>query len=271
MPSGARNALRIILISSYLWLKVRRRKPASGKNKKAISSSWACFALFYKMSWHTVPKTPAPAYGGGFGSSLGVSSAPAPEVSATLPPGSDSISCVGFSPDSQHVSAASWDGTVRIFSLVRGANGAPQSLTPARESPNVGAPILDAKWESSGQSMFTGDCNGSLKRWDIATNSGTEMGKVRHWRGFARSPWSHAQRSAAKQAGDSVRFDSAQSPPPLTPSSTYPSRFAFFPLLSTKLQSKLCTASRKRAGLSPVAGIRRCHSGIVALRHEQAK
>ncbi len=192
------------------------------------------------MSWHTAPKTPAPAYGGGFGSSLGASSAPAPEVSATLPPGSDSISCVGFSPDSQHVSAASWDGTVRVFSLVRGANGVPQSLSPARESPNVGAPILDAKWESSGQSMFTGDCNGSLKRWDIATNSGTEMGKVCRSRGFAHSL---CLRSPARRRSTTCL------PHRLTPSaSTLPSRSRFFSLFSTKRQSKLCTASRKRAG-----------------------
>ena len=125
------------------------------------------------------PKTPAPQYG--FGQVQAAPAPPPPEASAALPAGSDSISCVGFSPDSAHVSAASWDGTVRLYSLQRGANGAPAALTPARESPNVGAPILDAKWEpTSGQSIYTGDCSGTLKRWDIATNTGADIGKVRY-------------------------------------------------------------------------------------------
>lgn len=126
-------------------------------------------------------KTPAPAYGGGFGGQVAAAPAALAEVTVTLPANSDSISCVGFSPDSKHVSAASWDGIVRLYRLDRdGSTGAPLALTPARESPNVGAPILDAKWEpTSGQSMYTGDCNGMLKRWDIATNTGVDMGKVR--------------------------------------------------------------------------------------------
>jgi len=125
---------------------------------------------------------------GGFGGGFGVPApapAPAPpadtrdasDVSVALPPGTDTLSALAFSPSGGHLAYASWDGKIGVYEVTRPPGGVgPVALAPKLMSPDFGAPVLDLAWSPDGGSLFAVGCNKKAALWSLASNALTELG-----------------------------------------------------------------------------------------------
>jgi len=81
----------------------------------------------------------------------------------------DGISCVTWSPASNHLIAGSWDNQVRCWEVQ--ANG---TATP-KAAMSHDAPVLCASWSSDGARAYTGSCDKTAKVWDLATSQAVQV------------------------------------------------------------------------------------------------
>lgn len=120
---------------------------------------------------------------GGFGGFPAAAAAPvaAPvekDMEVAMPPGTDSISAIAWSPSSQFIAAASWDNKCYIWEVARQpGTGAPAAAQAKALSPDLGAPVLDVKWTPDGASMFAVGCNNTVKLWNLQANAATDIGR----------------------------------------------------------------------------------------------
>jgi len=80
----------------------------------------------------------------------------------------DGISCVAWSPASNHIVAGSWDNQIRCWEVQ--ANG---SSVPKAAISHEG-PVLCASWTNDGTKVYTGSCDKTAKIWDLATSQATQ-------------------------------------------------------------------------------------------------
>ena len=71
-------------------------------------------------------RMPEGTFGGGAQSTFGAAPAVDADLAVAVPAG-DSLTAVGFSPNSQFVASSSWDSKVYVWELSRNVTGAPQS------------------------------------------------------------------------------------------------------------------------------------------------
>jgi hypothetical protein len=164
--------------------------PAAGAGFGApVAAAGGGFGGGFGIGGFGAASAPAAAFGvgggGGFGALGGFGAAAAVDADtahATLPADADSISSVGFSPDSKYASASSWDGKVYVYTVTRNNMGAPSQLSPALTSPVLDGPLLDHDWISAGHIVAAG-CGPNagkkvLKMWDLQTNQASAIGQV---------------------------------------------------------------------------------------------
>lgn len=81
----------------------------------------------------------------------------------------DGISCVTWSPVSNHLIAGSWDSQVRCWEVQPNGTSAPKAGTP------VGGPVLCASWSADGARAYVGSCDQKAYLWDLATNKTSQV------------------------------------------------------------------------------------------------
>ena len=81
----------------------------------------------------------------------------------------DGISCVTWSPVSNHLIAGSWDSQVRCWEVQPNGTSAPKAGTP------VGGPVLCASWSADGARAYVGRCDQKAYLWDLATNKTSQV------------------------------------------------------------------------------------------------
>jgi len=81
----------------------------------------------------------------------------------------DGISCVTWSPVSNHLIAGSWDNQVRCWEVQANGTAVPKS------SMAHDAPVLCASWSNDGARAYTGSCDKTAKVWDLATSSAVQV------------------------------------------------------------------------------------------------
>ncbi len=81
----------------------------------------------------------------------------------------DGISCVAWSPVSNHIVAGSWDNQIRCWDVQANGTAVPKAAT------SHDAPILCAAWSNDGARVFTGSCDKTAKVWDLATSQATQV------------------------------------------------------------------------------------------------
>ncbi|WP_220197802.1 WD40 repeat domain-containing protein [Ktedonospora formicarum] len=75
----------------------------------------------------------------------------------------DSVFAVAWSPDSQRIASASWDGTVQIWNVANASH----ILTYSRHAHRV----IAVAWSPDGQHIASGSWDQTVHVWDGATGS----------------------------------------------------------------------------------------------------
>lgn len=110
---------------------------------------------------------------GSTSSSSSVMNANKNDVEVPSPP-TDSIQTLKFSPSTlqqNFLAACSWDGSVRCWevNLIEGK-------AHPKAAQNHGQPALDLDWTPCGTKIMVGGADSTVKMWDLASNSYTQIG-----------------------------------------------------------------------------------------------
>eukprot|EP00051_Salpingoeca_urceolata_P027071 m.479914 g.479914 ORF g.479914 m.479914 type:complete len:369 (-) comp21632_c0_seq1:51-1157(-) len=89
-----------------------------------------------------------------------------PDIQIAVPPSSDSIQCLAWSPNPQmqFLVTGSWDNAVRCWQV------APTGESQAKAEQKLGGPVLDLAWTNDGSKVFAAGCDKTCQMWDMATN-----------------------------------------------------------------------------------------------------
>ena len=81
----------------------------------------------------------------------------------------DGISCIEWSPVSNHLVAGSWDNQIRCWEV-----STTGMATPKAAMSHAG-PITCATWSHDGAKVYTGSADKTAKVWDLATSQATQV------------------------------------------------------------------------------------------------
>lgn len=81
----------------------------------------------------------------------------------------DGISCMEWSPVSNHLIAGSWDNQIRCWEVSASGQATPRAAT------SHAGPILCASWQHDGAKVYTGSCDKTAKVWDLSTSQATQV------------------------------------------------------------------------------------------------
>lgn len=84
-------------------------------------------------------------------------------------PPTDGISSLCFSPTANLLCATSWDNGVRCWEVQ------PTGQAVAKAQITHDAPVLCSAWSHDGSAVFSGGCDKIVKKWDLATNTPTQV------------------------------------------------------------------------------------------------
>lgn len=119
----------------------------------------------------------------------------------------DGISCLQWSPVSNHLAAGSWDNQVRIWEVQSNGSAVPKT------SIGHDAPILCAAWSNDGARMFTGSCDKTAKVWDLQTSQATQV--AAHAEPIKNIFWVQEMNCVATASWDkTVKFWDTRTPTP---------------------------------------------------------
>ncbi|KAF2086154.1 WD40 repeat-like protein [Saccharata proteae CBS 121410] len=96
------------------------------------------------------------------------------DVELKMPPGTDSVSHIQFSPVADHIAVASWDNAVRIYEID------PQGNSQGKAEIKMDGPALSTCFSNDGQYVFAAGADKTVKVLDLANPGAAPVSIAQH-------------------------------------------------------------------------------------------
>eukprot|EP00798_Chlamydomonas_sp_ICE-L_P013802 gene13802-19716_t len=94
---------------------------------------------------------------------------PNDDIEVQIPPDSDGISSLAFSPTANFLVATCWNNSVYCYEIGQ------QGAVPKAQNKDHTHPVLCSAWNQDGSQVFTGGCDKTVRLWNLATQQSQQV------------------------------------------------------------------------------------------------